>query len=205
MAIKILKHFPVLKKLWRELVCKPNWFYTDSHKELEGLFKTLEDPWNFESSQYEKDRFAYLVEVIKQYTHGSILEIGCAEGIFTEYLTKISQNVTAFDISPTAIERAKKRCPKANFYVSSLQDFSHKEFFDVVVCAETLYYIKDVQQAIEKLKTLGKHCVVSYLNRETKNLDKYLSNIPGVITQKMEGKWGLRQRSMSVFIWENKK
>lgn len=202
MKENMFTRFPVLKTTWRELFYRPKW-YVNGYDELERLFQWSEDPWNFRSSQYEKDRLHFLLEVIKRYPHDTILEVGCAEGVFTSQLRNLGKQVVAIDVSPTALSRAKRHCPDVSFIHQSLQDFSSATKFDLVVCAETLYYMKDVPDAIDKLSRLGKHCVVSYVHRETKNLDPYFLQMPLTAYERFEKSYGLWNRAMSVAVWEN--
>lgn len=202
MLRKILNRYPALKTVGRELLYRPSW-YKDSHDELEQLFRWSDDPWNFESSQYEQDRLQFLSEIVKRYSHETILEVGCAEGVFTERLYGLSKQVVAIDVSPTALARAKQRCPEVMFFQKSLQEFSWTHKFDMVVCSETLYYIKDVAEAIDKLTSLGKYCMVSYVHRETKNLDPYFFQMPLVAYERFEKSYWLWNHAMSVAVWEN--
>ena len=84
---------------------------------------------------------------------GSALEVGCAEGIFTQILAERVDRLTAVDISPTAIARAQARCAelsnvefrRLDIFASGadeLQDLAGA--FDVVICGEVLYYAPDL-------------------------------------------------------------
>jgi SAM-dependent methyltransferase len=65
------------------------------------------DPWEFETSEFEHRRCARLLEILSGRRYTKVLEIGCGAGAFTRLLAPIADHVVAFDISPTAIERAK--------------------------------------------------------------------------------------------------
>lgn len=202
MLKKFMDRYPMLKTALREVRHRPGW-YSDSYDELEELFQWTEDPWNFQKSKYEQDRLQALLDHVKLYPHESILEVGCAEGIMTAELCKIAPHVVAIDVSPTAIARAKLRCPTVTFLQTSLHDFSWESKFDLVICAETLYYIRDVPPAIDKLSRLGKFCLVSYIHRETKQLDPYFRQMPLTSFQSFEKSYWFWKRAMSIAIWEN--
>lgn len=190
-----------MKTINRELFYRPHWYH-DSHDELERLFQWSADPWNFETSQYERDRMQCLLEIVKQYPCQTILEVGCAEGVFTSRLQDFGKQVVAIDVSHTALSRAKQRCPTVTFYHSNLNEFCWPTKFDLVICAETLYYMKDVPEAIDKLTNLGKRCLVSYVHRETKNLDPYFFQMRLAKYERFEKSYGLLKRAMSVAVWE---
>lgn len=139
-----------------------NFSQSRTYKFLKKDFREKEDPWHFETSQYEKERFTKTLNLIKKFPHRRILEVGCAEGHFTKYLCGIADDVVAIDISVEAIERAKERAPTAEFINIGIEEFPIlKKQFDVVICSEMLYYIEDKKPVIEKLKKLGKNIVVS--------------------------------------------
>lgn len=202
MTKKILTRYPVLKTAWRELLYRPQW-YGDTFDEFERLFRWSADPWNFETSRYEQERLQCLLGIVQQYPHDTVLEVGCAEGLFTSQLTKIAKDVVAIDVSPTALSRAKQRCPGTTFLHKSLQEFSSDCKFDLVVCSETLYYINDVEGAIDKLTSLGRHCLVSYIHREARTLDSFFLRMPLVQYTRFEKAYWLWKRAMNVAVWEN--
>jgi 2-polyprenyl-3-methyl-5-hydroxy-6-metoxy-1,4-benzoquinol methylase len=129
---------------------------------LERLFQKQADPWHFASSLYERNRFAKMLKLMHCVPHARILEVGCAEGHFTQHLLRLSSAVTAIDLSAEAIERAKCRAPGAQFFTSTLEDFRvENERYDVVVCGEMLYYVDDIDAAVNKLRQLGRYLVTS--------------------------------------------
>ena len=194
--------FPLMKTIWREICYRPRW-YADSYTELERLFKWSEDPWNFQSSSYERERLQVLLRVVQRYPHNSVLEVGCGEGVFTRELTKISKQVVGIDISPTALGRAKRRCPTTTFLNVRVEDFEWHSKFDMVICAETLYYIKNVDAAIEKLRGLGRFSIVSYIHRESRTLDPYVMQMPLIEFTRFQKSYWFWKRMMTVALWEN--
>lgn len=131
----------------------------ETYRELEKI-NTAEDPWLTEHT-YNQEAFEDLISLINLVPHGSILEVGCGQGYFTKKLLELTKDVTAIDVSESAISQAKKRANDAQFYVSSLENFYPERTFDVAVCAEILYYIKDSKKAVARLKVLGDYLVTS--------------------------------------------
>lgn len=196
------KFLPALKSSFRAAFFRTCW-YSDNHDELDRIFRNLKDPWNFETSPYERERFALLLDEVRKYPHGSVLEVGCAEGLFTGMLATLTKDIVAIDVSPTAIARAKERHPGPEFLATSLDDLRPGRKFDLVVCAETLYYIRDVAGAIEKLSSLGRWCIVSYLRRESKRLDAFFINRKSVEFREIRVGTGVSSGTMIIAAWEN--
>ncbi len=192
---------PAVKNIFRTLYFRSAW-YSDDHRELERIFKTLKDPWNFESSPYEQERLKLLLDEVARCSPGSVLEVGCAEGVFTSMLSTMTDRVVGIDVSPTAVARARERCPGVTFMTTSLDSFDAAEKFDVVVCAETLYYIQDVREAINKLSSLGRRCIVSYIQRESGRLDAEIARIPGVEIRRYDIGSSILGRGMVAATWE---
>ncbi|MCX6164302.1 MAG: SAM-dependent methyltransferase [Ignavibacteriae bacterium] len=129
-------------------------------KVFDDFFYT-ENPWNLNGSQ-EQFRYKIVIKFIKKNFSKpdlKILEIGCAEGNFSEYLDKENFKTTAIDISEVAIERAKKKSLKnVNFICSEMNDFIQHtdiESYDIVLMMECYYYMSSEQRNIF-LKELAK-------------------------------------------------
>lgn len=157
--------------------------YTDDANALEQLFRKHSDPWSFLSSPYEQERLARLAEVVKRAPHKSVLEIGCANGVFTAWLTTVAERVVALDVSPTACEIARERAPKATVLKQDVREYTHEGTFDLIVCAETLYYASDPVAMITAMRGLGAHVLVSYTRGEQKRLDLIVAEIPALIDE----------------------
>lgn len=75
---------------------------------------------------------------------GSILDVGCGEGVFQERLGSNSYSrYVGIDISDEAIRRASlKEDDNTKFIRIDASNFHIKEIFDVIVFSEILYYIE---------------------------------------------------------------
>ena len=72
------------------------------------------------------------------------LEVGCAEGDFTERLLKVSDRVSALDISPVALARARARLGgRVEFVEADVRLWTPPQgsLFDLLVVADVLYYM----------------------------------------------------------------
>ena len=120
--------------------------YGKSKETFDKLFQK-EDPWNL-SSGVEKLRYKITAVNIFKFCNSlnkNILELGCAEGIFTEYLSNEGYTISAVDISETAINRAeKKNLNNVTYHCSDMIDFARNndlKNFGIILIMESLYYL----------------------------------------------------------------
>ena len=106
------------------------------------------DPWNFDGSPSEAVRFARMRELVAP-AHGAsswstALEIGCAEGAFTELLAPACRDLLCVDVSPTALDRARTRKvwgSHVRFESWNMRRDVLPGTFDLVVAACVLEYV----------------------------------------------------------------
>ncbi|KLT66648.1 trans-aconitate 2-methyltransferase [Pedobacter sp. BMA] len=107
--------------------------------------------WNYLYGKDEEAHYQHIVECVKQ-KKGSILDVGCGQGVLYSYLSNNQQGADylGIDISGKAIEMAKKTFPGATFRQLDF-DYSRLEGqFDVIIFNETLYYFNQPLKTIEK-------------------------------------------------------
>lgn len=106
------------------------------------------DPWasGLPQYQYQRRKYDALVDMLPSRSFSLALDLGCGLGLLTERLAQRSQQVVGIDISSVAIRCAEQR-------TSSLRNVSFKQgditdldpamngTFDLVVVADTLYYL----------------------------------------------------------------
>jgi peptidoglycan/xylan/chitin deacetylase (PgdA/CDA1 family)/2-polyprenyl-3-methyl-5-hydroxy-6-metoxy-1,4-benzoquinol methylase len=109
------------------------------------------DPWNY-GGEYESRKFRHTLELMPDEPVGRAIEIGCAEGMFTELLAGQVGSLLAVDISEVALERARARCARMGNVSFAQHDIGQGMIggdYDLVVCAEVLYYLPD-HSAVER-------------------------------------------------------
>jgi SAM-dependent methyltransferase len=103
------------------------------------------DPWEFETSEFEHRRCARLLEILSGRRYAKVLEIGCGAGTFTRLLAPIADHIVAFDISSTAIERAKatQMDARIDFKVANMMEYDARAEgpWDLVVMSDMIYFL----------------------------------------------------------------
>ena len=73
---------------------------------FDGLWKHG-DPWQFDSSVFERGKYNRQIELVADRRYERVLEIGCGAGVFTRQLAALARVVVAMDVSPVAIGAAR--------------------------------------------------------------------------------------------------
>ena len=112
---------------------------------MDGLWKRG-DPWDFESSEYERGRCAHLLQLIEGRRYARTLEIGCGAGYLTRQLASLADQILALDISQTAIDRARTlgAAPAAvDFRVGNIMEYKPEADgpWDLIVFTDTICYL----------------------------------------------------------------
>jgi SAM-dependent methyltransferase len=110
-----------------------------------GWIHRRPDAWGYLAHRYEHERHAYLMDVIRHEPAATVLELGCAEGVVTRQLGIMPgvKRVVAMDLARAALARAETRCcdiPAIRFVSGDVFGALPEGPFDLVLCAELLYY-----------------------------------------------------------------
>lgn len=170
----------LLKRLWMKIQ-QLGILYTSSNERFDTIYR-ISDPWQM-GSEREQFRFRETNRIIEQEFGRieSLLEMGCGEGHQTEHLSRLCERLYGFDVSQTAVNRARRRCPRARLSVADINSYQPElDKFDLVVACELLYYVKDVPEKINRMSELGRRCLVTYFQSGTCNLDPFFGSIEGM-------------------------
>jgi predicted TPR repeat methyltransferase len=76
---------------------------------FEELYAKSNDPWNFETSEYERNKYRRTLEVLGERRFERALEAGASIGVFTEMLAGRCDELLAVDVSERAVVAARER------------------------------------------------------------------------------------------------
>ena len=163
--------------------------YSGDFRKLNTVYR-MPDPWRM-ALEAEQFRFAETNRLIREQFGRvrSILEVGCGEGHQSLYLQRMCDCLTGLDVSARAVKRAGRRCPPANFLVGDLyaQEVSVLAPFDLVVACEVLYYMSDLPSTLQRIRTIGRSCLLTYFEAEGETLDQHVGEfLPGACGQIIE-------------------
>lgn len=98
----------------------------------------------------------FLIEIRKHIAMGSLLDIGCAYGLFLREASQYFE-CTGTDISEHAIEHARSTLPKEiEVFVGVAGSLPVNKKYDLVTCFDILEHTKDLGEALDNIYALLK-------------------------------------------------
>ena len=110
---------------------------------FDALYKTDSDPWKFENSDYEAEKYAATLATLPRPRYHSAFEIGGSIGVLTEMLAERCDSLLSVDVSDKAQQQAIVRCqnlPHVRFQLMQVPQSYPDEWFDLTVLSEVGYY-----------------------------------------------------------------
>ena len=94
----------------------------------------------------------HLVEFVRGLSGRRALDLGCGDGRLTQELA--AEQLVAADVSEVALERARALLPRAELRALAPGDVLPypDSDFDLVLCAETLEHVQDVQWLLSEVR-----------------------------------------------------
>jgi SAM-dependent methyltransferase len=124
------------------------WQPTYGYRNLNELYDTAVDPYHFTTNPYEAGKYAHTMQLLSGRTYDAALEVGAAEGVFTEMLAPICQSLVALDIAEAAVARGRQRLAQfsnVKFIQAALPQQMPDGYFDLIIASDVLnYFPKDV-------------------------------------------------------------
>ena len=116
------------------------------------------DPWRFETSAYEHQKYAATLDALPDPTYGSGVEIGCSIGVLTRGLAGRCGALLGLDVAEGALRQAQERCrdlPHVRFARMVVPGQWPEGRFDLIVLSEVVYYLdrSDVCRLADRIET----------------------------------------------------
>lgn len=132
------------------------WHRWTVRRKMDRVFGRGADPYRYDASPYEVARLEGMAQALAGRRYRRALEVGAAEGHFTRRLAGISDSVTALELSPVALARARAATAglPVTFVEADVRAWDGAGGpFDAVVLGEVLYYLDKplVQEEFEEV------------------------------------------------------
>ncbi|MFC4671664.1 class I SAM-dependent DNA methyltransferase [Seohaeicola nanhaiensis] len=116
---------------------------------FDALYRDAPDPWNYETSAYEAEKYRRCLALLPRVRYARGLEVGCSIGVMSAEIAARCDSLLALDFAPTAVERARARgIANARFEVAEIPRDWPSGRWDLIVLSEVLYYLApDVLEA----------------------------------------------------------
>ncbi len=114
--------------------------------DFDALYRAQGDPWGYETSDYERDKYAATLLACGPGPFARALELGASIGVFTALLAPRCARLETIDFAPTAVRLARDRlteAPNVHIRCATIPDDMPEGPFDLVVASEILYYLDD--------------------------------------------------------------
>jgi len=94
----------------------------------------------------------YIIEGFKKKSRGSLLDVGCGDGLISHFLAEIGFKVKGIDVEPEAIKLAQRKSSLSSFEV--LDIFEVDERFDYLLASEVIEHLPNPDDFLKKVKEL---------------------------------------------------
>ncbi|GAB3861989.1 class I SAM-dependent methyltransferase [Hymenobacter terrigena] len=110
---------------------------------FDHVYQANRDPWNFETSPYEREKYAATLAALPHPHYAEVFEIGCSLGVLTAQLASRCGHLLAVDVSEAALAQARARCadlPQVEIRQLQVPEEFPSQSFDLIVLSEVGYY-----------------------------------------------------------------
>jgi predicted TPR repeat methyltransferase len=143
---------------------------------FEGLYAESGDPWCFETSEYERDKYERTLAALGGRRFRRALEAGASIGVFTRMLADRCDELLAVDVSERAVAVARERLSgleHVRVERRTLPEEMPEGPFDLIVASEVLYYFPKEEmlamlRGLERELAPGGVLLAVHWRRETK-------------------------------------
>lgn len=111
---------------------------------FDHLYTASVDPWEFETSEYEANKYAATLAALPKSRYHSAFEIGCSIGVLTSRLAERCDSLLSVDASQVALNRAIERCqhlPQVELKLMQVPLSYPAKMFDLTLVSEVGYYL----------------------------------------------------------------
>ena len=110
---------------------------------FDQVYQANRDPWNFETSPYERTKYAATLAALPRPHYAEAFEIGCSLGVLSAQLAPRCGHLLAVDVSEAALAQARARCaglPQVEIRLLRVPEEFPSQQFDLILLSEVGYY-----------------------------------------------------------------
>ena len=115
---------------------------------FDALYERDPDPWQFETSDYERAKYAATLAALSRPRYRFGLEVGCSIGVLTAELAPRCDRLLGIDVAEAALARARARLQSQSnvrfacrAFPGEVQAEAPLDGFDLIMLSEVLYYL----------------------------------------------------------------
>lgn len=135
---------------------------------FDDIYAKSDDPWGFETSEYEADKYHRTLASLPKARYARALEVGCSIGVLTQQLASRCDELVSVDVSDRALTIARQRCanlPQVNFRRMQVPVEMPEGPFDLVILSEVVFFWQrgDLERAANLLierQSSGAHVIL---------------------------------------------
>ncbi|RYD51127.1 MAG: methyltransferase domain-containing protein [Sphingobacteriales bacterium] len=179
------------------------------------VYNANDDPWDFETSAYEAQKYAATVAALPHAHYQHALEIGCSIGVLTKRLAERCTQLLATDVSEKALARARERCKdtaRVTFRQSSFTANVPETDFDLILISEVAYYLSpedwenEMEHLVSKLKA-GAHLMLVHWLPDVHDYPQTGDEVHDRFAKQMDGRmrnvFNSRAERYRIDVWES--
>ncbi len=130
-----------------------------SPAQFEALYRADPDPWGYQSSTYEREKYEATLAACGPGPFADALELGGSIGVFSAALAPRCRHLITVDSAPTAVGSARDRLaanPGVEVRLGTIPAAIPERAYDLVVASEILYYLEpsDLEATLGRLADL---------------------------------------------------
>lgn len=112
-------------------------------------------------------------KLLKEYAIGSVIDVGCGSGIYTDFLFNLGHNVVGLDAQQEFIKKAQTKYPPIKFIKGDAHKIPFPEnSFDTIVLFDIIEHLDD-RKVINEALRVGKRLIISIPRQNQEILTQY--------------------------------
>jgi 2-polyprenyl-3-methyl-5-hydroxy-6-metoxy-1,4-benzoquinol methylase len=147
--------------------------------------------YNDEALRTKTDEFLEFNQVLREYRWkeilpylfwDTVLDVGCGNTYMIEQMcASEKRDIWGIDPDPIGLEKAKKKVPAGNFYLTTLEEFDSPRKFKTIVCSHVIEHTDDPLEFLKAAcRNLSSHGLLILTCPNALSLHKRISEIAGI-------------------------